>query len=229
MIASEMYYGIRVIRDDKLPGGTKSVILPNIVTDEFDEYVYASPVYGGFQIALSMYCQAIGKKATIFCAMRAKEHENTAKCREYGANIVHIRPGYLSCVEKYARLYCEVHGAKKIEFGAKNEFNINLLSQRVTDAIHEFGEPDEIWCAVGSGMLIESILKGTRTAIVHGVCVGADYTNDDPRIKLYKYPRGFETKSPIRPDFPSMPNYDLKAWEYCRSMSQGNVIFWNVL
>ena len=60
------HYGIKVVRDDLLPGGTKSILLASIDNPAINEFVYASPVYGGFQIAISIYCKSVNKKATIF-------------------------------------------------------------------------------------------------------------------------------------------------------------------
>lgn len=58
MITIEQHFGVNVLRDDLLPGGTKSILMPSIIGDSL-EYVYASPVYGGFQIALSEYCKTV--------------------------------------------------------------------------------------------------------------------------------------------------------------------------
>lgn len=221
-----------MLRDDLLPGGTKSVLLPFMVTPEFNEYVYASPVYGGFQIALSLYCKAHNKKATIFCAKRAELHPNTIKCIEAGANVVQVPHGYLSVVEKAAREYCELTGAKKLKFGAKSEENIDLIAERMRQVTKHLGvEPVEIWCAVGSGTLIEGIIRGTDEAIINGVCVGAEYENGNERVKLYKYHKKFEEKSGFYSEFPSMANYDLKAWEYCNRFGKQipATLFWNVL
>lgn len=233
----EQYYGINVLRDDLLPGGTKSIILPNIkpILEPnkiySNEYVYATPVYGGFQIALSIYCKQNNIKATIFCAKRAKRHENTQRCIDEGAKVIEIPHGYLTVVEKASRHYCEQMNAHKIVFGAKNESNIKALSVYVKAVINSLGkEPDEIWCAVGSGMLVESILKGTTSAKIHGVMVGSAYQNTHERLTLHRYHKTFEKPSIIHAPFPSMPNYDLKAWEYCSIKSRGDsVLFWNVL
>jgi len=91
-----------IVRDDLL-GGTKIVCMPLIEDDLIEEYVYASPVYGGFQISLSTY---FGKKTTIFCAKRNKLHPNTIICKNLGATIIEVPYGYLSVIEKKAREYC---------------------------------------------------------------------------------------------------------------------------
>ena len=230
MIKIEEYNGIKVLRDDLLIGGTKSILMPYIIKDA-EDYVYASPVYGGFQIALSAYCKSVGKKATIFCAKRKVRHPNTLECLNYGANIKEIDYGYLNVIEKKARDYCEMNGAVKLNFGAKDEKNINIIANRVKEVIRFLGkEPVEIWCAVGSGTLLEGILKGSDTALINGVVVGKDYSNNNKRVRLYKYHKSFDKVSNFKADFKSMKNYDLKAFEYCEKYKHSNdVLFWNVL
>jgi hypothetical protein len=234
-ITIEPHYGIQVLRDDLLEGGTKSILMDGIVKQhpQIKEFVYASPVYGGFQIALSAYCKKHQLKATIFCAQRKTKHPNTIKCIEYGANIIEVFPGYLSVIEKRAKEYCSKHpNTHKIEFGANTIENIRTITERTRRVFKKLkGEPDEIWVAVGSGTLITGILQAVHTAKVYGVIVGADFHLKHPNLKLLKYPQPFETESQIQLDFPSMANYDRKAFEMCLKHRHQNktVLFWNVL
>ena len=236
-IIIEKHRGINVVRDDLLLGGTKSVLMPTIVSDNYNEYVYASPVYGGFQIALSAYCQHMNKKATIFCAKRKVKHANTLQCEKYGATIVEIPYGYLSVVEKHARNYClNKPDIKKIIFGANTLDNKLIIAERTRNVIKTLGkEPDEIWCAIGSGTLISGILMGVSNAVkVVGVQVGGSYTieNGYNNVEVIKYDKPFSAVSKMKTDFPSMPNYDLKAFELCvknTTNKDKNILFWNVL
>jgi hypothetical protein len=235
-IKIEQHYGIHVLRDDLLKGGTKSILLDGMEKQypRVTEYVYASPVYGGFQIALSAYCKSHGLKATIFCAKRNQKHPNTLKCIEYGANIMEVYPGYLSVVEKRAQTYCEgklhIH---KFVFGANSPENIDRISKRTTKVFTKMGkEPDEIWVAVGSGTLVKGILQATKHAHVYGVIVGAEFEYTHPNLTLLKYPKPFEYESRLETDFPSTANYDRKALELClkhKRPSTRTVLFWNVL
>lgn len=226
------YNGINVLRDDLLAGGTKSILMPTLIVGG-DEFVYATPVYGGFQIALSAYCNKIGKKATIFCAKRKVKHPNTIKCIQYGANVIEVPYGYLSVVEKRARDYCELHGAVKLNFGAKSSSNITLIADRMRWVTKILGsEPNEIFCAIGSGTLVTGILEGTQNSKVYGVQVGAEFTGgeDDKRLTVLKYHKSFDKLSTYDTQFPSIPNYDLKAWEYCNKYkTKQDTFFWNVL
>jgi cysteine synthase len=236
-IIIEKHQGINVLRDDLLKGGTKSVLMPAIVSDNYKEYVYASPVYGGFQIALSAYCQHMNKKATIFCAKRKVKHANTMECERYGATIIEIPYGYLNVVEKHARDYClNKPDVKKIIFGANTQENKLIIAERTRNVIKALGkEPDEIWCAIGSGTLISGILLGVGNAVkVVGVQVGGSYTieNGYSNLEVMKYDKPFSSVSKMKTDFPSMPNYDLKAFELCvknNTNRDKNILFWNVL
>jgi hypothetical protein len=224
----EKHYNINVLRDDILPGGTKSILMPHIIKDA-NEYVYASPVYGGFQIALSAYCQSVNKKATIFCAKRNTMHQNTLTCLSYGANIIEVPYGYLTVVEKRAKDYCLATGADKLIFGANSINNKLIIANRVKEVLSKI-EVDEIWCAIGSGTLVESILMATNNEKIFGVQVGAEYINNDSRLTIMKYNKSFDKLSKFNSGFPSMANYDLKAFEYCVKYSKSkNVLFWNVL
>lgn len=134
-------------------------------------------------------------------------------------------------ISSKAKEYCKQTGAVKIEFGAaKLEYKI-IIENRVRQVIKELGkEPDEIFCAIGSGTLVESILSATKTAKIIGVQVGKEYEVKNERLKAMKHYLPFEKESKYKQSFTSMPNYDLKAWEYCNLYrTKENVLFWNVL
>ncbi len=229
-ITLEYHNDILVLRDDLLPGGTKSILMDHILDPSYNEYVYASPVYGAFQIALSIWCKLNNKKATIICAKRTKLHPNTIKCIREGANIIQVESGYLNVVNKRAKDYSERVGAKKLDFGAKTELAKEIISNRMKSIIEIIGrEPKEIWCPIGSGTLVESILKATEKSKVIGVQVGAEYHNSDKRLLVIKHSLPFDKPSKSKAPFPSIANYDLKAWELClKHHKTDDVLFWNV-
>lgn len=229
-ITIEEYNGVKVLRDDLLPGGTKSILMQHILDDKYDEYVYASPVYGAFQIALSIWCNMNNKKATIFCAKRKELHPNTIKCMRYNANVIEVDAGYLTVVNKRAEDYCKKTGSLKLQFGANTNESKKIISNRMRDVINIIGhEPKEIWCPIGSGTLVESILLATTKSKVIGVQVGAEYTKSHERLMVIKYDKPFDKPSNFISPFPSMKNYDLKAWELCMKYKKtDDVFFWNV-
>ena len=214
-----------IVRDD-LMGGTKMVCMPYIEEEGIDEYVYASPVYGGFQISLAQY---FGKKATIFCAKRNFLHPNTVRCKELGATVIEVPYGYMTVVEKRAREYADKPRCKKIVFGAKDYIEPIVAHVKKVMASHK--DIEHIWCAVGSGTLVSAICIACPTIQVYGVCVGGAVDISFNNLQLIKYPKPFEYESKQKAPFPSMPNYDLKAYEICLRdhNPDRNVLFWNVL
>lgn len=217
---------IEIIRDDLLLGGTKGIIAEHIIQNNpFDTFIYASPVYGGFQIALSIFCKKYNKKCVIFCARRKTKHRNTLLCESYGATIIEIFPSYLSVIQKRARDYDGYY----IDFGAFSPLYISLLSSRV----RLLKEPDEIWCAVGSGTLVSAILEGTEKCKVFGIVVGKKCSITHDRLSLIYYDKPFEYECKFSCPFPSMPNYDRKAYEVLIRERGSNptqtIYFWNVM
>lgn len=248
-ITIQTFDGISVLRDDLLPGGSKSVLADHIIHQNPDkrEFIYASPVYGGFQIALSIYCKMHNKQAVIFCARHKIKHRNTLICKQLGAKIVEVYPGYLSVVQYRALEYASKNDNRLyINFGAYSEENLGILVKRAQKVIAKWkkapkpvgappkkAEPDEIWVAVGSGTLLTAILEATTRTHIYGVQVGAEVTIKDPRVTIIKYDRPFEYESPFETPFPSMSHYDRKAFEMLIQKRgyhpKKNILFWNVM
>lgn len=235
-ITLEEHHGVTVLRDDYLPGGTKARFIDELIPEGVREVVYASPVYGGFQIALAAVCQRRGISAVIFCAYRKQPHANTMRCKSLGATVYQVKHGYLSHVEAKAKAYCAQTGAHKLAFGANYPIAINSIAktmQAVSKAMG--GEPSTVWCAWGSGTLARGILIGTTRATVSAVAVGMEpgkEWHNVPRLIIRKSPFKFEQpyKGAFKPPFTSMPNYDAKAWAYMQECAPaGRTLFWNVL
>lgn len=222
----EIYNNIHVVRDDLITGGTKSRYLIELFNSH-DEIVYASPAYGGAQVALAYCAKLKGKKATIFVAQRKQLHKRTLQAKELGANIIEIPYGYLNVVQKRAKDYCIDTGAKYMEFGANTEETINKISEIASAIINEYGEFDEVWCACGSGTLLSGLMNGIKSKEYYGVQVGKNVEVDGATI--IKHDLSFEKECKIKTPFPSCPNYDKKAWEICSKESKGKVLFWNVM
>jgi len=218
--------GILVVRDDLYPGGTKARVM-SILFDGAQEAVYASPAEGGAQTALAHVARRLGKRATIFVAARKRMHDRTLEASRLGAKIVPVAPGYLSVVQARAREYAAKHGAVLIPFGVDMPEAIDAIAAaaRATGI-----EPDEVWCAAGSGVLARGLAKAWPNARRHIVQVGRALSPTDvagAAIHAYPLPFGREAKS--KPPFPSDPHYDAKAWELCAARKgPGRVFFWNV-
>jgi threonine dehydratase len=133
-----------------------------------DESVYASPAEGGAQVALATVARQLGKQATIFVARRASPHPRTMEAAKLGANVISVASGYLSVVQARAREYCTRTGARLMPFGGDMPEALNTIAA----AACAIGiEPDEVWCASGSGVLARGLAAAWPHARRHAVQV----------------------------------------------------------
>ena len=218
--------GISVVRDDLFRGGTKARFLPALF-DDADEVVYASPAEGGAQTALAHTAAALGKRATIFVAKRKQPHDRTLEAKRVGARVMQVPHGYLNVVQARAREYCNRTGARLAPFGVDTPGAIEAIAEaaRVTGL-----DPDEVWCASGSGVLARSLAAAWPNARRHAVQVGRELRPADVAgATIHKATLPFSKALKARPPFPSCPHYDAKAWQVCsKRHGKGLVLFWNV-
>lgn len=219
--------GIAVVRDDLFPGGTKARFLPALF-DGADEVVYASPAEGGAQTALAHVAAHLGKRATIFVAKRAQPHPRALEAKRLGAKVLQVSPGYLAVVQARARAYCAARGARLVPFGV----DLPEAIATIAEAARATGlEPDEVWCAAGSGVLARGLAAAWPNARRRVVQVGRRLAPDDVAgAEIIVYPRPFGATAATKPPFPSDPHYDAKAWEIATARREAGraVLFWNV-
>jgi hypothetical protein len=220
--------GVLVVRDDLFDGGTKARFIPLLLAGT-DEVVYASPAEGGAQTALATVAAMLNKRATIFVAERKRKkwHDRTLMAERLGAKIVEVPYGYLRTVQKHAEEYSKQTGALLAPFG----FNMPEAVDAIAAAARSIGiQPDEIWCAAGSGVLARGLADAWPNARRHVVQVGRPLSpNDVAGATIHEYPKEFGWATKNAPPFLSDPHYDAKAWEYClKHKGPGVVLFWNV-
>jgi hypothetical protein len=222
----EVHRDITVVRDDLFPGGTKAWFIGQVF-DGVAEAVYASPPEGGAQTALATVAKALGKRATIFVAQRAKPHPRTLEAARLGAKVVLVAPGYLTVVQARAKAYCRETGAFLIPFGA----DFPGAPEAIAAAALRTGEaPDEVWCAAGSGVLARGLALAWPDAQRNVVQIGRELSpRDVAGARIHVHPKKFGDRAVIGAPFPADPHYDAKAWEFCVAMrGPGKVLFWNV-
>jgi hypothetical protein len=222
----DIHQGIHVVRDDLLPGGTKTRFI-SALFQNCDEIVYATPAEGGAQTALAYAAKQAGKKATLFVAKRQRPHDRTILAKALGAKVYQVDPGYMTVCQARARRYCADTGATLAPFGMNTPEAIDIISS----AARMIGfDPDEIWCAAGSGVLSRSLAKAFPNARRHAVQIGRKLSPADVAgAEIHISPLAFKDPISAKPPFPSDPHYDAKAWDICRKMrGQGSVLFWNV-
>lgn len=227
--AVQEHDGILVVRDDHIPGGTKRSFADQLISGH-NEVVYASPAYGGAQIAIAHAAREVNVRATIFCAKRSRPHPRTLEAHQAGAKIVQVPAGYLSNVKAKARAYCQQTGAHLLPFGLETEAAFAAIAARAAAAQQQVGEVDQVWCVGGSGVLCRGLQRGVTAGSFHVVQIGRELRPGDAgKAKVYVHPLDFAQDAKVKPPFPSCSNYDAKAWEFVKRYSSGRVLFWNVM
>ena len=218
--------GIRVVRDDRVLGGTKRRALDLIIGQiEAEELIYATPAYGFAQIALAAACRGAGKKATVVVAGRKVPHIRTQMAAQLGAEIITVeKGGYLTTVQKRAAELAESRGAYLVPFGMEDEIFIDVIA-KVASSL-EGPAPTEVWCVAGSGVLSRALQRAWPDAEHHAVQIGRDPDVGD--AKLWKAPEKFEDPAQDPPPFPSCDNYDAKAWRFIKEHASEGALFWNL-
>lgn len=220
----EYWCGLRVVRDDMLPGGTKSRAIHLLFDSEHEEYVYAGPCQGYAQVALAYACSYHGKRATLFVAKRKGMHSRTAKAVATGANVIEVPHGYLSNVRSKAELYCRDSGALILPFGLEDPRMISGIAEAARQIPIE---PTEVWSVAGSGTLSLALQEAWPAAVVNAVMIGKQHESIG-RAKLWVAPESYKQPAKHPPPFPSCDNYDAKLWQFVMQYASPGALVWNV-
>lgn len=226
-----------IIRDDKLIGGTKQRMLqPIIENNPCKEFVYAGPVYGYAQIALSYVTSKLNKKATLFLATHRPRTKLTQKAAKYNPKIVEIgKRARLKDVQREAEEY--VKGKKQedkvclIPFGLGGDKYVNILADQIKKANTIEIHPKRMWLVAGSATVLNALYKVYPNTFFHVVQVGKKIWPDQmdlSRTKLYISDQKFWETAHIQPPYPTVKTYDAKVWKFVLKYGQDGDYVWNV-
>lgn len=226
-----------VVRDDLLPGGSKTRFLPFLLAG-VEHAVFGGPFCGGAPWALATVGKALGVKVTLFYAARAEVHPRQRAAFRLGAEIRVVRPGYMTVVQARAREFCRRTGATFLPLGfdvpaAEDPFVAIMRGVRERFRDRRGADPDQVWCATGSGMLARCLAKAFPSSKVVGVRVGLSSRSSKqsfaPNVELLDSGVPFERTHAGDVPFSSDRNYDAKAWSRASREARGDrLLFWNV-
>lgn len=218
--------GLLVVRDDLVPGGSKTRFLLPLMRDVWPEreFVFGGPALGYAQIAMAVASRACGKRATYFVARRRELHPLTRKARSAGATIVEVDHGRLTVVQRRAKDYAaEDDDRRFLPLG----FSLPEVHARIAEEAAALDvDPPEVWCVAGSGALTRGLQQAWPSA--RHVAVRIGMTPNVGQAELRLAPERFEDLATVLPPFPSSRWYDAKAWRFVREEAAPGALFWNV-
>jgi hypothetical protein len=230
----EKYDGIYVVRDDLLEGGSKVRYMDYLIRNiPQHEIVFGgSSAFGNSQVALPIIAGKYGKVATLFQAKRKVHLPNQVKAIKHGALLKPVVMGMLTVTLKRARDYVaeDTELRYNLPFDFDQEPSINESMKILCDEGIDI-KPTEIWSVGASGTCNRALQFAFPDLPVHTVQVGHKLEEKDiGRAKLhiseYKFSKG--VKDEDKPPFPSSPEYDAKAWKFCKEHAKEGALFWNV-
>ncbi len=214
-----------LVRDDLIPGGTKTRLLSSYIATRPEKHIVMGSIFvDAGQAALALACQRSGKEAHIFVAARKERTHNTITAAELGANIVGIRPGFLSNCRAQARKF---QATLPDSFLLVNKMSLpKMISCVAAQALQIDFVPKQVWTCAGSGTICRALQIAWPEAEHHTVRIGAP-----PNVgnaTLWNSPEDFFDRAVEQPPFPTNAYYDAKAWTYFIKHASQDAMFWNV-
>jgi hypothetical protein len=228
-----------VIRDDYLIGGTKQRMISGVIDANplTTEFVYAGPVEGYAQIALSYGCSIYGKKATLLLPMRRPLHSLTKFAKKYNPKIIEIeratRKELIARAERYVENVKKKCGNDYIILlpsGFYQPDYIKILANQIKKA-YTGPIPKRMWLVAGSATLLNSlyiVFPKTHFLVVQvGMTIWPDQIQPN-RTTLYISKERFSNIAKKQPPYPSVNTYDAKAWIFILQDGKSGDYIWNV-
>ena len=225
------HQNVWVVRDDKFPYGSKARFLywyfRSLSEKGIREVVYgSSPRWGYAQISVAWLACHFGIKFTLFIAASKELHPCSKMAVDLGAKVMQVPMGFLAVTEKRARDYANKNGRLLLPMGLDIPEAIAGIKRW---ASRLDVRPDEVWTVAGSGTLTRGLQAAWPEADHCTVQVGHKLTESEAgKARVLVYPRGFGSRAKILPPFPSVSEYDAKAWEFIPKDGKGLRLFWNV-
>lgn len=236
---------IVIIRDDRLPGGTKQraavPYISRLRQNGINTCVYASPPSGYAQVALANSCQIAGVNCVIFAEMLDGRMSSVTRTANRAAAIQLCSS--LAEAEIDALAYASQRpDTLKIPLGLASADFQNELFHAISNLWFRFTQqirrqPDRVWLPVGSGTLL-AIMRSLlpESCRIIAVDVGVLHANDKrihaarntSNTEYFRLDLPFSAPAVVQPPVPSNRYYDAKLWQVIRQHAQDGDVWWNV-
>lgn len=223
--------GIRVVRDDLIVGTKARAGETFVWGTKAKHIVYCQPRTGLAGVSIMDVAHKYDLDVTLFMPACKEISQHQACCIERGAKYEFRRIAAMPNLNKYAREWAEEHGHTFVPLGLRHP----LATAGIIRTASLIPEPEVVFVAVSTGVLMRALQIAWPNAKFHGVCVARNLQEGERgEAELTSYPGPFQKPVPEKmlPCFPTVSTYDAKAWGYCRQFAVDNpgvdVLFWNV-
>ncbi len=213
-----------VVRDDLIPGGTKQIVLRELLpTLGETHFVYAASVFGKGGAALAFACAELGFQCTLFVAKSNVQMKWVEDVKALGTKIIWTDLMPVTVLEEMAWNYAVQHNAFCLPLGFASEQFETILQNYAR--LLPF-EPKEIWCPIVSGTMAHSLEQAFPNAAIKGVSVvkNPDYKGFGEMLFA---PEKFVRGAAIPPPYPSWTYSDAKVWRFAKKQGIEDAVIWN--
>jgi len=213
-----------VVRDDLVPGGTKQIVLRELLPELNEKhFVYTASIFGKGGAALAYACAELGYKCTLFMAKSNISVAWTEDVKKLGTKIIWTDLMPVTEIEPMAWQYAEMNNAFCLPLG----FSSEQFAQHLADYARKLPfEPVELWCPIVSGTMAHALESAFPNTKLKGVSV---VKNHDYRGfgEVFFAPEKFVRGAAIPPPYPSWPYSDAKVWRFAKKHGVDDAVIWN--
>jgi hypothetical protein len=213
-----------IVRDDLVPGGTKQIVLRELLP-ELNEthFVYVASVFGKGGAALAYACAELGFKCTLFISRSNIIVPWVEDVKKLGTKIIWQDLMPVTEIEPKAWNYATQQDAFCLPLGFASEQFERILMEYARKLPFE---PKEIWCPIVSGTMAHGLEQAFPDAKIKGVSVvkNHDYKGFG---EVFFAPEKFVRGAAIPPPYPAWPYSDAKVWRFAKKHGSDDAVIWN--
>lgn len=223
-IVIERHGKFNVVRDDLHPGGTKQIVLRNLLPElNAKHFVYVASAFGKGGAALAYTCAELGFDCTLFMARASIQPDWIADVQSKGTKIIWQDLSPVTKIEPKAHNHALQSDAQYMPLG--------FDTARFYEILRDYAQtlpfaPQEIWCPIVSGTMARGLEFAFPDAAIKGVSVVKhhDYTGFG---QVFHAPEKFIRGAAIPPPYPSWPYSDAKVWRFAQKHGIDDAVIWN--
>lgn len=227
--------GINVVRDDLIVGSKAR--FADLLVKEIpnDTIVYVQPRVGLAGVSIIDVANKYGKKVVLFMPSSKAISNHQAVTIERGAVPKFYRIAAMPNLNRIAKAWAEENNGYFVPLGLKHPLVVAVAAQVARNIAEVHGEPQVVFVATSTGVLVRGLQIGWPNAEFVSVAVSRNMKAGElGKAKVISDPLEFaqSEKKENLPDFPTVNTYDGKAFKYAKEYKKNNpgknVWFWNV-
>lgn len=227
--------GINVVRDDLIVGSKAR--FADLLVKEIpnNTIVYVQPRVGLAGVSIIDVANKYGKKVVLFMPSSKRISNHQAVTIERGAVPKFYRIAAMPNLNRIAKNWADLNNGFFVPLGLKHPLVVAVAAQVARNIAKVHGEPQVVFVATSTGVLVRGLQIGWPNAEFVSVAVSRNMKDGElGKADVISDPLEFQQseKKENMPPFPTVGTYDAKVWKYAKKYKEENpdknVWVWNV-